>query len=232
MRKGIGTPLVFLHGFMGSSDDWIRVVSHLENRTCFAYDLPGHGKTPWTEMEIEDLMASAFPPEPLDLVGYSLGGRLAIRFALKNPKRIRSLTLLSTHYGLSDELEKQKRLQEDRKWAQKILTFPFDEFLTAWYHRPLFSSIRHNQELKNQILLMRKSQRPKELARGLVEWSLGRQPFFKEQLRSFDFPTKIAYGEFDEKFVDLYDQWPLAFRIDQAGHALHLETPEKIAEIL
>lgn len=183
-------------------------------------------------MEIEDLMESAFPPEPFDLVGYSLGGRLALRFALRNPERIRSLTLLSTHCGLSKEEERLRRLQEDRKWAQKILTFPFDEFLNSWYDQPVFSSIKHNEELKQMILWMRTAQRPKELARALMTWSLGRQSDYQERLLSFNHPLKIVYGEHDEKFAILYQNWPCALEIKGAGHVLHLEKPERIAEIL
>ncbi len=233
LNKGTGAPIVFVHGFLGSGEDWAPIASLLKERTCFAFDLPGHGKTPWAEMEIEDLMQSAFPPEPLDLVGYSLGGRLSLRFAMRYPGRIRTLTLLSTHYGLQTEEDKQERLQADRKWAQKLLTFPFNEFLSDWYSQRAFASLQQNPEAKAKVVPLRKADRPKELARGLMEWSLGRQPFFLKRMLEFPKPLQIVYGELDPIASALYNSWPkMAVKIKGAGHCLHLENPQKIAEIL
>jgi 2-succinyl-6-hydroxy-2,4-cyclohexadiene-1-carboxylate synthase len=229
LSKGTGTPVVFLHGFLGSGQDWRHVVSHLKGRTCLAYDLPGHGNTPWTAMEIEDLLASALPPQKVDLVGYSLGGRLAMRFALRHPHRIHSLTLLSTHIGLKSEEEKQQRLQADRVWAQKILVLPFDEFLCAWYDQPLFSSMKNKPALIQEIVSMRKTQRPKDLVTAMLNWSLGRQDCHRERLLKFDQPWRILYGQNDHKFSELFANMPNAHCIPLAGHAIHYEAPKEVA---
>ncbi len=233
LHKGTGHPLVFLHGFLGCLKDWDKVISCLKDRTCFAFDLPGHGKTPWISgSNIIDLMANAFPPGTLDLVGYSLGGRLALRFAMAYPSRVNSLTLLSTHYGLSCEEARMNRLQEDRVWAQKLLKFPIDEFLRSWYAQPVFSSIREKPELQEEILKVRRFQKSKGLAKALITWSLGREPSYQEALKELTLPLRIIYGECDTKFAELYQSWSSAASIPGVGHILHLESPESVARFL
>jgi len=221
-------PIVFLHGFLGSGQDWKAVISSLSRRICITYDLPGHGKTPWSEENIENYLAKELPHQPIDLVGYSLGGRLAMRFALSYPSRIHSLTLISTNYGLSTAQEKISRLHQDEIWAQKIQTLTWDEFLLQWYGQPIFTSIRQKPHLMNTILSMRQQQKPQELAKALLTWSLGRQECYREQLLAFSRPTQIIYGEQDEKLAALYNNWPNARCIKGAGHILHLEVPQEI----
>ena len=232
LTKGSGVPVVLLHGFLGSSQDWRKITAHLTEKSCLAYDLPGHGSMPWVDIDIDDLLSFALPPEPIDLVGYSLGGRLALRYALKNPSRINSLTLLSAHYGIENEEERQMRLHSDRYWAQKILTIPFEQFLQEWYHQPVFSSLHKNPAMRDEILAMRSHKKPKDLTRALMDWSLGRQSCYRKQLQEFQRPWRIAYGEHDERFANLYKDWPNTHCVKGVGHCLHLEAPEEIAKLI
>lgn len=231
LKKGEGSPLLFLHGFMGSGIDWQPIVSQIKNRTCIAPDLPGHGKTPWTNREISDLLVETLPQEAVDLVGYSLGGRLAIRFAMRYPERIRSLTLLSSHYGLKTEEEKQKRLKADQAWALKFRTEPFGKIIEQWYSQDVFSSLKEKPKLLQEMISKRAAQDPTFLAKALETWSLGLQECAEEFLRTLP-RLKIFYGSLDHKFAALYSGWDQAHEIPNAGHCLHLEAPKTITEAL
>jgi 2-succinyl-6-hydroxy-2,4-cyclohexadiene-1-carboxylate synthase len=207
--------LVFLHGFLGSAADWDPIMNRLHDRICLAYNLPGHGGNPWTSEEL------TFPEQPFHLIGYSLGGRLAMRFALQYPERVLSLALLSAHYGLTTPEEKAQRLHADRIWADKLRMLPFDQFLQEWYTQKVFSS--H---------MMRTTQPPEPLAQALLFWSLAHQPCYREQLRSFSKPLRILYGARDTKFKALYQDWPQGVEIPHVGHGLLFESPNEVYDQL
>src|SRR5262245_37449007 len=118
LKRGEGTPFVFLHGFLGCARDWEALASKLD-APSFAIDLPGHGRSPFTA-QFEEALSSALPPEPVHLVGYSMGGRLALRYALAEPERVASLTLIGAHLGLKTESERAARLARDAVWARKL----------------------------------------------------------------------------------------------------------------
>lgn len=230
LKQGEGIPLVFLHGFMGSSQDWQQVVDRLGTRSCLAYDLPGHGNTPWSDRQIIDLLAKTLPPTS-HLVGYSLGGRLALQFAARDPARIASLTLLSAHCGLKTEQEKIKRLEHDRSWCLRFQREPFGKIVEEWYAQDVFMSLRANPMLLRSLISIRKNQNPNSLSKALEIWSLGHQKCYRDFLSNFS-STRILYGSLDQKFASLYADWPNAIKISAAGHCLHLEAPTAIAEVL
>src|SRR5690242_19189175 len=115
----MSSPLVFLHGFLGCKEDWTDVISHLKDHfCCYAIDLPGHGPLPVTE----DIVQSVF--ETLQrlkllrcpIVGYSMGGRIALELAKRYPKEFEKLIVISSHTGLKDEASRQLRWEQDLKW--------------------------------------------------------------------------------------------------------------------
>lgn len=207
LNTGSGTPIVFLHGFLGTAVDWEPVCSFLPACPCIGFDLPGHGNSPF----VEDFTIAV----PLfHLVGYSLGGRLALAYAAKHPEQIASLTLMSVHPGLKTEEEKQARLASDQEWAQLLFQLPIDEFLLKWYDHPLFKPFKPD-------LSMRKQQNIPHLAAALVYYSLAKQPRYEID--------GVLIGERDVKFRALYKQ-PIL--IPNAGHMVHLENPKAIAQII
>jgi len=204
-------PIVFLHGFLGTGQDWTGVCSFLTDFTCIAVDLPGHGQAPFRESFELDVDFERFV-----LVGYSMGGRLAMEYAAKHPERVSSLILISAHPGLLSEDEKQKRLASDAEWAQLLLELPIDEFLSRWYDQPLFHPFKPDLS----AMSMRRRQNPESLAKALLCFSLGKQPRYDTK------DALILVGERDEKFRKLY---PYANLIAGAGHMAHLENPRAVA---
>jgi 2-succinyl-6-hydroxy-2,4-cyclohexadiene-1-carboxylate synthase len=207
-------PIVFLHGFLGTGQDWMRVCSFLADFPCVAVDLPGHGNAPFREVFELDVDFERFV-----LVGYSMGGRLAMEYAAKHPERVSSLILISAHPGLLSEDEKQKRLANDAEWAKLLLELPIDEFLSRWYDQPLFHPFKPDLS----AMSIRKRQNPESLAKALVQFSLGKQPRYDTK------DALVLVGESDEKFRKLH---PHANIIAGAGHMAHLENPRAVAEAI
>jgi len=205
------TPIVFLHGFLGRPSDWDPVISYLPPCPTIKIELPGHGQTPFTKN-----FTFASSPEKFHLVGYSMGGRLALQYARKFPDQIASLSILSAHPGLQTPIEKKLRLEQDAKWAAKLLDLPIDEFLTQWYDQILFKSFKPD-------FSMRREHDPKALAATMIEYSLGYQEFYQ--------PKEALYlvGEKDEKYRAIYK---FAQVIPNTGHVIHLENPKAVAEAL
>ena len=204
LKQGSGVPLVFLHGFLGSSFDWLPVCSYLPDCLCIGVDLPGHGKSPFTED-----FCSAMPDFPsMHLIGYSMGGRLAMQYAEKFPEKIASLTVLSAHPGLATAQEKQARLVLDRQWADKMRAC-FQTFLQEWYAQPIFAGFRPDRSTQN----------PELLAKTLLHYSLGNQNVMQPQ-------AHFLVGERDLKYRALF---PHATVIPDAGHMIHLENPREVA---
>jgi 2-succinyl-6-hydroxy-2,4-cyclohexadiene-1-carboxylate synthase len=204
-------PVVFIHGFLGTSDDWEPVCSHLSDYDLIKLDLPGHGKTAFTK-HFEEWIPSL---PKMHLIGYSMGGRLAMQYANLFPEKIASLTLISAHRGINDPIEKQKRVQSDIEWT-KQMTHSFDDFLTTWYDQPIFAGFRPN-------LTMRKTQNVNQLVQTFLHYSLAHQKFLEPKNALF------VVGEKDQKYRDLY---PDAVIISDAGHMVHLEQPFKLAQLI
>jgi pimeloyl-ACP methyl ester carboxylesterase len=94
------TPLILLHGGMAGSEMLAPLIGPLSaQRRIRLFDLPGHGRSPETEGPYDldafaDELASQID-ESSDVLGYSLGGEVAFRLAVRHPETLRRLTLVS-----------------------------------------------------------------------------------------------------------------------------------------
>lgn len=236
-----GLPVVlFLHGFLGSSRDFEPVMAQLSDQfCCIALDLPGHGQTaveggddlyrmPDTANALVDWLDEHRIPTCL-LVGYSMGGRLALYLAIHFAHRFPKVILESASPGLKTEPERQARLQYDRALADQLAA-DFPAFLTGWYGQPLFQSLQQHAAF-GAMLERRWQNRPDELAKSLRSLGTGNQPSLWERLKSHRQPLLLLVGEGDRKFCRINQEMathcPTAQLeiIPGCGHVVHLECP-------
>lgn len=127
--SGKGLPLLLLHGFTGDSTTWANLVEKLQlERRCIMPDIVGHGKTESPEdsssYEIKTVashmiqLLDRLKIKQVDLLGYSMGGRLALAIAVNYPERVRRLILESASPGLETEEERAERRQKDNQLAR------------------------------------------------------------------------------------------------------------------
>ncbi len=241
-----GKPVVFLHGFMGSGEDWLPVVERLPKEFhCILPDLPGHGRTreavlphtPWTFPRVAEALISwlqQLQAPPYFLVGYSMGGRLALFLALHYPELFPRVVLESASPGLATEREREERRKRDEQRARELESLPFPQFLRDWYSQPLFASLQRHPRFP-ELIKRRQRNEPRLLIRALKEMGTGVQPSLWEKLPGNKISLLLLTGEWDVKFRRIAEkmvaltpqiQWRT---ISAAGHNIHLEQPEAFA---
>lgn len=240
-RHGRGEPsLLLLHGFTGSAQDWADIASELaEERSVIAVDLPGHGRSPAAqpgvagfEETIEALRAVVADTGAVDLLGYSLGARLALAFALAWPDQVRRLVLESGSPGLSEPGERAARLAEDERRARLLEERGLEAFLEAWERLPLFEGLRRSPSTTQVALRARRlGQTPSGLASSLRAHGLAVQPDLWPRLGELRAPTLLLTGAEDAKFTGIAARMKSRIRDAQhvilpgVWHAPHLEVP-------
>lgn len=246
--------IIFLHGFMGSGEDWSagfceqKVISHLPaDFCCLTIDLPFHGKThiscsPETltfEIVAEELV-NLFVQLKISrcyLVGYSMGGRLGLYMALHHPGLFRAVALESASPGLKTPQEREARIVADQQRAEKLRTGDFREFLTQWYQQPLFQKLPDHSEFDN-LLNRRLKNRPEQLADALAVLGTGRQPSLWKKLPHLSVPCLLIAGEKDGKYVTISKE--MCNRNDSicleivkdCSHNVHFQKPGEFAGLL
>lgn len=238
--------ILMLHGFLGSGEDWHYFAEKLKNRyACFMPDLPGHGGTPVMDSRTGSFeaiaegiaeLAGEIHPAPLHLVGYSMGGRLALYLALHYPERFRSIVIISSSPGLKTAHERALRRESDYRLAENIAT-DFGSFLDGWYRLNLFKPLS-NHPLFPDILSRRKKNDPGGIAASLRQMSTGCQPSLWEKLTENRLPAGFFVGEKDTKYVEIGSQMVNLCPNSElvifpgCGHTLHIENRHLFLERL
>lgn len=240
---GEGTPLVVLHGFTGSSENWwVHAQVFSKQFQVIAVDLPGHGKTESPEdadryrmeqvaADVIDLIQQGSTP-PVHLLGYSMGARLALYLAVHYPDAVQSLILESGSPGLADAAARAERVRQDEALAKRIEREGIEAFVDYWERIPLFASQqRLSAEQRQRLREQRLRNQPHGLANSLRGMGTGVQPSLWDKLSALHTPVLLLAGALDTKFVgiakQMYDLLPDArlVVVPDAGHTIHLEAP-------
>jgi 2-succinyl-6-hydroxy-2,4-cyclohexadiene-1-carboxylate synthase len=240
--------VLFLHGFMGSSADWRRAMVAIGDRTfCIATDLPGHGASlglpPDTYTINGATRAVIGTLDELEVVrtvvaGYSMGGRLALYFALRYPERCAGLFLESASPGLESAGERAARRAADESKAKRLESDDFRTFLRDWYSQPLFASLAQDENLLRRTIEARRRNDPSELARSLRGMGTGSQPSLWVELERLAVPALAIAGELDDKYARISSRMAnISPRIEsavvpRAGHTVHAEAPAEYVALL
>lgn len=241
-------PLWFLHGFMGDVTDWAPLMDRLEiDYYCIAVDLPGHGQTRTFDNDdffamprIADALAEVIQGfgTPANLIGYSMGGRLALYMAAHYPHLFDMVVVESGSPGLSSDDERQQRQRHDHDLAERLKTEPMEQFLRWWYKQPLFATLAGDRTRLEQVIARRQHQDPQGLARSLRMMGSGVQPPLWDKLADLGCPTHLIVGENDHKFRQIAHRMTERNRaltttvIEGAGHNTHEESPEAFTQAL
>lgn len=241
-------PVLLLHGFLGSREDWAEIIEVLqEDFLCLAPDLPGHGGSvglPYPDAytiegaarEVTALL-DGLGISRVALVGYSMGGRLALHLALRCPERFSGLLLESSSPGIESEEERDARREADERRARSLESGGLEGFLEEWYRQPLFASLRRREDLLGRTVEHRLSNDPHELARSLRAMGTGNQKPLWDELARIAVPVLAIAGELDEKYSGICSRMRTEGGVSMAvvpgaGHNVHLEAPDEYTRLL
>ncbi|PHF05199.1 2-succinyl-6-hydroxy-2,4-cyclohexadiene-1-carboxylate synthase [Bacillus wiedmannii] len=247
---GSGEPLLLLHGFTGSMETWRSFVpSWSEQFQVILVDIVGHGKTESPEdvthydirnvaLQMKELL-DYLHIERAHILGYSMGGRLAITMACLYPEYVHSLLLENCTAGLKSEDEREERREKDERLADKIEREGINSFVTMWENIPLFETQKLlAQNVQEAVRKERLANNPKGIANSLRGMGTGAQPSWWNELQNLKIPVLLINGEHDEKFFRILKNIEKCVsdakfvKIDGAGHAIHVEQPEKFDTIV
>lgn len=242
--------IVMLHGFSGSVDTWSEVTQSLKGKFHIVrIDLIGHGKTSAPEDVKRYRMAQQIAHlekifeqlnlEAFTLVGYSMGGRIALSYAIEYPERVSSLILESASPGLATEEERVQRQLSDKKLAERIVRDGLESFVNFWEEIPLFDSqkdlpLARRQKVRNERL----NQQEIGLANSLLGIGTGSQPSYWREIEKMALPVLLITGEYDEKFIKISREMKRFFPnvqeliVNHVGHAIHVEKPVLFATMI
>jgi len=237
----VAAPVLLLHGFTHTGSSWEPVVAALGERyRALTPDLRGHGAAsdavPVTLQAVLGDLEPLLGPEPVTLVGYSMGGRIALHAALAWSGRVRHLVLIGASPGIADAAERAARRADDERLAQEIEASGIEEFARRWAQMPVLAGL--SGPARERAHADRLRSRTPGLARALRGLGTATLPPLWERLSELQTPVTVVVGERDEKFRRIAERMCESLTaaelavVPSTGHAVHLEAPARVAAII
>ena len=216
--------VTFVPGFMQRGEAWQPVAGALPERyrvNCLDF-------ATWT---FEERLAEV--PTSGAVVGYSMGGRIALHAALREPGGLAALVLIGVSAGIEDREERRRRDEALAAWIEQ---HTIEEVVERWERQPVFAT--QSEDLRKQQRRGRLSHDPGKLAQLLRTAGQGATEPVWDRLQTLQSPVLLIAGEHDEGYASAAHR--MAGRIPNsevsivpgAGHAPQLERPDLVAELL
>jgi pimeloyl-ACP methyl ester carboxylesterase len=195
-RPGDGLPIVFLHGFGSTKEDYADIVFYpaLRAHPVIAYDAPGCGDTrcgDLSKVSIPFLVATAkavlahFDVDRFHLVGHSMGGLTALMLAHESPRRIASFIDIEGNVAPEDCFLSRQVVDHSSDDAQAF----FDDFIERNWQSPYHSCALHASTLRHTV----RAEAVRGIFTSMVE--LSDHGDLMTKFLSLPFPRVFMYGE-------------------------------------
>jgi pyruvate dehydrogenase E2 component (dihydrolipoamide acetyltransferase) len=239
LGEGAGVPVMLLHGFGADLNTWMFTQPALaEGRRLIALDLPGHGgstkELPHADAEslatIIGRALDALGVERMHVVGHSMGGGIAMSFALRHPERVATLSLIASA-SLGPEINASfidgfVRASRRRDAVEVLGLLVHDPALVS---RTMVEDVLRYKRLDGV---------PATLARIAEEWfPHGQQRAgLGEDVAALKMPVQIIWGR-EDRIIPVFHAEALAARlpvhiIEQTGHLPHMERAGDVNRLL
>ncbi|WP_395319821.1 2-succinyl-6-hydroxy-2,4-cyclohexadiene-1-carboxylate synthase [Fructilactobacillus frigidiflavus] len=245
--SGQGNPTwVFLHGFLGSKADFTKIVPRGTKIYITAYGfaendatLPAHHFS--TDHQVQDLAAlfASLQVSSINLVGYSMGARLALAFAIQHPQLVHHLWLESGTAGIINPDARKQRQLADQTRATQIEQQGLVSFVNHWETLPLFNSQQHVSKSQQQFMHQQRiNHNPINMANSLRYFGTGTMPNCWNQLSQLKIPITLITGAQDLKFTKLNQKMKALLPnadhvlVADAGHNVHFEKSAHFTSLL
>jgi 2-succinyl-6-hydroxy-2,4-cyclohexadiene-1-carboxylate synthase len=242
--SGAGPAVLVLHGFTGSARTWDPLTDALRaQHRVIAPDLLGHGRSDVPadpsryalEAQADDLagLLTTLEVAPADVIGYSMGARLALVLALRHPSIVRGLILESPSAGIADPDERARRRTTDELLAARLERDGLVAFVDAWEAQPLFASQSVlPDETRAGLRSVRLAHDPLGLAASLRGAGQGVMAPLDDHLWAISCPVLVIAGALDVVGLERARSVAAGLRVSrlevvpESGHAPHLEQPD------
>ncbi|MEG0374484.1 MAG: 2-succinyl-6-hydroxy-2,4-cyclohexadiene-1-carboxylate synthase [Raoultibacter sp.] len=238
-------PVVLLHGFAQSTESWEIVAPLLaERRFVVAFDFVGHGlsdkpdnPTAYEMSEVIEALSAFLHARfaaKVALVGYSMGGRVALSYASLESSRLSALVVESAGLGAKSGQQHVAMQHRDADLIERLLSSDIESFTTYWEGLPLFETQKRLPEkVRDRVRKGRLANDPRALAytvRGTGQHSM---VDLAEHIKHFPMPILYIAGILDRKYLKIAENLQYEKNVTcvllNTGHNTHLEDPEAFA---
>ncbi len=214
---------------------------------CIMVDLPGHGESGLPEQpgsssmwDVADWVRGTLESAGIEraaVLGYSMGGRVALHLALEFPEFVSALICESASPGIESASERDQRRHQDDELSHAIVRDGVERFVDHWERLPLFESqSRLPPSARERVRTVRTSTTPEGAAWAISAMSPGRQDNLWPLLSRLDMPTLLLAGLEDQKYSEIARRMDALCKraeveiVPGAGHTVHLEQPEAFGQ--